>query len=60
MRLKALEQVTRSQIENMNYTELHSLVTSIEEELEAERYRKILLDALEKQEAQIVTPKVVS
>lgn len=60
MKFKSLEKVTRSQVDKMLYDDLELLVNNMEREIRAEQWRTLVKDALEKQEAQIVTPKVVS
>ena len=59
MKFKTLENVTRSQIEDMDYETLEGLVTGIAKEAQAAEWRKMIGDAIDRQEASIVTPKVV-
>jgi hypothetical protein len=54
MRFKTLENVTRSQIENMDFGALEGLITGMEKEARAEEWRKLVLQVLDEQEAQIV------
>jgi hypothetical protein len=54
MRFKTLENVTRSQIENMDFGTLEGLITGMEKEARAEEWRKLVLQVLDEQEAQIV------
>jgi hypothetical protein len=60
MKLVSLENVTRSQIKEMNYDQLQELVEAVQREAQQETWRNTLINLLENQEAQIVMPKVVS
>lgn len=60
MRFKALENVTRSQIENMNHDEVMKLGAEMQTEAEMEKMRQAILNVLDETEKKIVTPKVVS
>jgi hypothetical protein len=54
MRFKTLENVTRSQIESMDFGALEGLITGMQKEAQAEEWRKLVLQVLDEQEAQIV------
>lgn len=57
MRYECLKNVTRSQIKDMTYSDLVTLIRAMMEEEEAIKYRDMLLKALDNQEAKIVTVK---
>ena len=59
MKFKALENVTRSQIENMNHDEVMKLGAEMQTEAEMEKMRQAILNVLDETEKKIVTPKVV-
>ena len=58
--MKALENITRSQIEQMNRQEIESLMNAVVWEDQDEKYRAALLEMVDKLEARIVTPKLVT
>jgi len=59
MRFKSLEHITRSQLDKMYYDDLEKLIHDMEKELQAEQWRALIKETMDKQEAQIITPKVV-
>jgi hypothetical protein len=59
MKYKTLENVTRSQLENLTDEEAIQMVEEVRCEEQAEMCRRALLEILSKQEKTIVTPKVV-
>lgn len=57
MKFKSLEKITRSQIDKMLYDDLERIVTDMAKEVQAEEWRKMLRDAIDRQEAQIISVK---
>lgn len=53
MNFKSLDNVTRSQIKEMDYGALEGLINSMTREMQAEEWRKMILKTLDAQEEKV-------